>query len=484
MRDLVVFVMSRELFDMKHLLFLIILSAVGTVGAVVHPFYGVLLYYMLAVLRPQALWEWALPHGIRWSLLAAAATMVGLVLSLPRIALKLRWNGVATLLVVFALLILVSAINAYNQRSAWHWATEYGKIFIMAIIATVVIDHLRFVRYLSWMVLIGIGYVAWDLNALYLYQGRLDIYHYGYGGMDNNGAGLMIAMGLPFAYVCARYASWWVVKLLCLLGGAMMLHAVFMSYSRGAMLSAGVAIVWLLIHHRPRIHAAALCGLVIVGALIMAGPEIRDRFVSISNYKEDGSAQSRFISWKAAWAIAWDHPLTGVGVRNSHRFVHNYGNDHRNQTTHSQYLQVAADNGILAMGVYIGICLLSLYSLYRARKHMLQARATYRHAPPDRLPVGTHRPGPTDEYADIALAIQASLLTFVFGGIFLSLEVFELPWLLFTVAGVMPSLVEERYPITPKTVPHAKHRRGRRREERLKEADAEPTFGFTPEPTP
>src|SRR6185369_16260471 len=42
----------------------------------------------------------------------------------------------------------------------------------------------------------------------------------------------------------------------------------------------------------------------------------------------------------------------------------------------------------------------------------------------------------------VALACQASLITFSFGAMFLSLEVFELPWLLIVLAGVMPAAVK------------------------------------------
>lgn len=432
---------------MKHLLFLTILSAIGTIGAVVHPFYGVLLYYMLAVLRPQSLWGWALPDGIRWSLLAAVATMLGLFLSLPRIMLRLRWNSVATLLLMFACCILMSTVNAVDQSTATFWAVEYGKIFVMALIATIALERLHFIRYLSWMVLLALGYIAWNVNSLYFFDGRIDIYHSGFGGLDNNGAGLMIAMGIPFAYACARHVSSYAVKLGCLLLGLFMLHAVMMTYSRGAMLATGIAMVWMLAHHRPRLHAAALAGGLMLAVVILAGPEIRARFFSIGDFHQDGSAQSRFDSWQSAWDIMWDYPLTGAGVRNSAHLTYTYGNDHPGQTIHSQYLQVGADSGIIAMLVYIAMCVVSLWNLTLARRHMLEARNIYRHAPPQKLPVGLHSRGPTDEFADIALAMQASLLTFVIGGMFLSLEVFELPWLLFTIAGAMPQLAAERYPL-------------------------------------
>jgi hypothetical protein len=51
------------------------------------------------------------------------------------------------------------------------------------------------------------------------------------------------------------------------------------------------------------------------------------------------------------------------------------------------------------------------------------------------------RGGLVAHFADLALACQASLIIFAFGGLFLSLEVFELPWLMLVLAGAFPRVV-------------------------------------------
>src|SRR6516225_4721570 len=66
---------------MKQLLFLILLTILGTVGAFgINPFWGVAVYYLFAVLRPQYVWDWALwpyeAHTIRWSFYVAIATIL------------------------------------------------------------------------------------------------------------------------------------------------------------------------------------------------------------------------------------------------------------------------------------------------------------------------------------------------------------------------------------------------------------------------
>lgn len=432
---------------MKQLLFMTVLTGIGVTGAVVHAFWGVLLYYTYAVLRPQYLWEWSLPAGVRWSLIAAGAAVVGVVLNLPRILSRARWNPVATLIVVFGTLLLMSTLSAVDPDVAAKWGVEYAKIFTMAILATLVIDHLRHIRHLAVMILLCTGYVAYEINSLYVFDGRLDIFHYGYGGLDNNGAGLMLAMGLPFAYAFFRHASSVMVRVGCALVSLLMIHAVLMSYSRGAMLSAIVAGLWLLWHHRPRRHAAIIAAVVMMLTGVMAGKEIRDRFLSIQQYQQDGSSQSRIESWSAAWRMTWDHPLTGVGIRNSNLLSYNYGADVYGRTIHSQYLQVAADCGVPAMIVYVTLCVTAVRRMRRLRREIDAQQPS--HGEPGGLDAAQgdeadrDKPRPVTDplYGTLALAVETSLITFCFGGLFLSLEVFELPWLLFAMAGALPVAV-------------------------------------------
>ena len=60
------------------------------------------------------------------------------------------------------------------------------------------------------------------------FQGRLDVYNRGYGGLDNNGAGLMLAMGIPMAvYAWEGVSRWW--RWLFIAAVPPMLHAVMMT---------------------------------------------------------------------------------------------------------------------------------------------------------------------------------------------------------------------------------------------------------------
>lgn len=420
---------------MKQLLLLIVLTGVGSIGALHSPFWGVLLYYALAVLRPQYLWKWALPFEVRWSLLAAVATLIGVGVNFSRIALRGRTNVMTGLMLVYGALLLASLINALDPSTAQRWIVEYGKILLLAVIASFVIEHVWQLLTVAAMLLLTIGYIAYETNYLYFFDGRLDIFHYGFGGLDNNGAGLLMAMGLPFAVAFAFSSRRRWQRIACAGIGVLTLHAVLMTYSRGAMLASIFGGVWLLAHHRPRKQVMPIAIVAAVVVALLAGQEIRSRFMSTTNFEQDASVSARFESWNAAWQMAWDRPLTGQGIRNSNAYADNYGGTVEGRTIHSQYLQIAADTGIPAALVYIGMLGVALTYYSRARGECL--RALERGSP--RL--GKHETARLRMIERMLLACQTSLLTFTFGAVFLSLEVFEVAWMLMVVGGVAPGVV-------------------------------------------
>lgn len=419
---------------MKQLLLLSLMTVAGGLGALYHPFYGVLLYYTLAVLRPQYLWDWALPIDLRWSLMAAAIVFASLLLNSPKILTHLRVNVMSILMMAYALFLLLSCLLAYNPHMAQVWGVECGKILLVAIIATFVIDDLRQVRILTYMILIVLGYIAWEVNINYVLDGRLDIFHLGYGGLDNNGAGLLLAMGLPVAGAIALSAPIWWHRVLAAGFGILLMHAVMMTYSRGAMLSGTIGALWMVLHHKPRRHVVAVLLVVTMLASVMAGKEIRERMVTTIHYQRDASAQSRFESWGAAWDMIWDSPVVGHGIRNSNQFSLNYGADTYGRTIHNMYLQIGADTGLPAMTLYMTMIVVAFVQMRRSRQMVETFHADRtRHQIRDPL---------ADQMPHLVRGLEGSLLTFAFGAVFLSLEVFELSWLLLTLAGILPAITQ------------------------------------------
>jgi O-antigen ligase len=188
------------------------------------------------------------------------------------------------------------------------------------------------------------------------------------------------------------------------------------------MLSVVVMCPFLLLRSRQRARVAlGLAGLAILAIPIMAGPEIRARFLTIQDHEIDESAQSRRQSWAAAWAMAKDNPIFGVGVRNSNLFSYEYGADMVGRTIHSQYLQIAADNGLVGLALYLLLFGTVWLNLRRYRR-LAEIRDD-----PEAWRVRA-----------VAGGLECSLVLYCFGSIFLSLEVFELPYLLLLLAAQLP----------------------------------------------
>jgi probable O-glycosylation ligase (exosortase A-associated) len=412
---------------------MIVATLCGTAGVyVASPFYGVFVYYLFAVLRPQFIWQWSLPTGVNWSLYVALCTIGAAVLGLlgafqvahgsggrQPATHRLSWAHGAVLL--FAVWVLITYLTAHDREVAGYWTGEYLKIFVMYFVAAYLIRTELQVWALFLMVPVVLGYIAYEINYLYFVNNYLSIERNGYGGLDNNGAGLTLAMGLPlcwFAFEGLR--SRWRWGFLVLI--PIIVHAVLMSYSRGAMVSMIVACPFLVWRSRQRVRLViALVCFALLALPVMAGPQIRARFMTLEQNELDDSANQRRASWAAAWRIAQDYPIFGVGVRNACLYSLQYGADSAGRTIHSQYLQIAADNGFPGLFLYLLMFGTAWASLRQSRRSVI---------------------GRTDPEARMvnayASGIEVSLLLYSCGAIFLSLEVFELPFLLLLLSAQLP----------------------------------------------
>ncbi len=425
---------------MKQLLLMTVLTLVGTVGVfMVRPFYGVAIYYLFAVLRPQYVWEWALsPYVSRefpWSFYVAIATILAALfqklgmLSSLKYAASVNPRGpilrfVHYTVAAFGLWVFVSYSFARNQEESLPWFIEYLKLFVMFLTSAYLIHTTRQLWTLFVMAALAIGYIGYEVNFLYLQHRRISILDNGFGGLDNNGAGLMMAMGVPLClFVWEGTTRWWRWAFAAFV--PVLIHAMLMSYSRGAMVALLLAcpMFYLRSRYKGYMTAAAL-GLALL-LPVMAGPEIRERFFSIERFEKDKSAQSRFASWNAAYLMASEFPITGVGIRNSNLFSQQYGADSHNRTIHSQYLQVAADMGFVGLALY----LLMLASVWWEVRRV--ARSVKTRDDPEAVMART-----------VANGVECTMAVFCVGAVFLSLELFELPYLLLLLGSQLGTVLD------------------------------------------
>lgn len=416
---------------MKQLAFMIAMTLVGTAGSLaLSPVYGVAVYYLFAVLQPPALWKNADEvMGVRvqdfqWSFYVAVATLISTVLwrtglFVPMKAAAEPWYGNPRftrshyLFLAFTGWICLSYITAKDMARAEPFFIEYLKIFAMFICATFVLRTVRDLWLIYFAILLAAVYTGIECNEYYFFHNGYMLFDkQGYGGLDNNGGGLMLAMSIPMCFFAWEAIRSW-VRWGFLFIIPVLLHAVLLSYSRGAMLSLCVGAPFVFLRTRYKWMVGIVYACIALSIPVMAGKEIRDRFFSIGKADVDESAQSRLTTWKIAIQMANERPIYGFGIRNSTKYTYDYGADIPGRAIHSQYLQTAADCGWVGMGLYLVVFGSLLLGLRDVRKELRQ------YHDPESLRVKS-----------IASGVECAVVLFCFGALFLSLEHFEMPYIL------------------------------------------------------
>lgn len=421
---------------------MVLMTSLGVAGGLVYaPFAPAAIYHFFAVLRPQFLWssdiERFVPADFPWSMLLALSAIAAAVVwrvsywvaphRFPGITLP-KFNIGHVLLGVFAIWITASYLNADNPAVSDPFFADYRKIFVMFYATCLVMVTVRQVGLLYLLVTVALIFIAFEDNQLYYFHGRYNFRDRTFAGLDNNGAALLMAMGVPlcvYAWDGIRHWSRWIFPV----GAVLIVHAVLISQSRGAMASVGLSSLLFIVRAR---HKGSMILAYVVGGLIvlvLAGSQIQDRFNTIFEADKDASAQNRRTTWRIATQMANERPLLGYGIRNSSLYTHKYGADEEGRVIHSTYLQLAADSGFVGLGTYVVFLGGAFYCGIRATRRANQILRT----------------NPEDENArwayTAACGAEGALVVWTIGAAFLSLETFEPPYILAMIAIQLWSIV-------------------------------------------
>ncbi len=422
----------------KQTAFMILLLTAAIPVTLINPFVGMMVYYGFATLYPQHLWEASLPLGWRWSMMIGGPTVLSFIMhGFARSRAGARWPAEKKLMLVLAVLTILSMVDAVDPVLASIQLDYFVKIFIMFFIGCALLDS-RYRLNVMAIVLVGtLGWVAFDFNQRYVLMGQTHILTRGFGPLDNNGAAALMVMGMPFCVFLFTQEKRWYFKLITLAGMAMMLHMILFSMSRAAMLASIVMLPMLFLRIRKRWVGIGLSVVILLLGLRLAGAEVRDRFVSISNYKADESAQIRIQAWKTSLKVMRDYPVLGIGPNCFRRVVGDYAYDIKGRTMHNRFIQTAVDMGIpagLSLVLALGFCLWHLEQVRR------QSRG--------------------DPFCyDLAICLQACLVGYILVGSFVSIGTVELPYIAMAMSvGLQNIVTEERLTLIPEPSPSQRRR--------------------------
>jgi hypothetical protein len=352
---------------MKGLVLTYVLTYGGALASLFRPFVGLLVYVCFAIVKPEAMWYWAVPEG-NYSRIVAVALLVGWALHGFGVWRLGRARGVVFCLAAFWLVAAALVPTCFDPRLGWDFVEAHLKILLPFLVGVTVVTDVRQLKQLAWVIVLSQGYVALELNVSY-YEGFNRLQQVGFAGSDNNTVAITMDSCIGLAFFLGLHSRGWWRKGLAFAAALLMTHAVMFSFSRGGLLALVITgvVAFVLIPKGPRHYVLFVAACLV--ALRLAGPEVVERFWTTfaSAEQRDASAQMRVRHWDACLDSVLHHPL-GVGPNQWRYASVQYGLP--SMEAHSYWLQTVAELGVpglLAIAAFYSLCVVRLWPLARER---------------------------------------------------------------------------------------------------------------------
>lgn len=233
----------------------------------------------------------------------------------------------------------------------------------------------------------GVGWSGYDLSE----QGR--IMYLGFHS-DPNDLGLFFLMCLPLMVLLAKQSNWFIGKLFWLSGAGLTVYGVYLTHSRGALLSIA-AVGALMIRRKFGLFLAGMSGVIgILGITVISSRQIE---------VGESSAFGRVSSWYEGMQMFIANPVFGVGP--------GLYTEYNYLTAHNSLVLVLAELGFIGFVVWVAMM---GYSYFMMRR---MASTSDEEAVPSGSPEML-RAWRTDK--EIASALMYSLVGFFVAAFFLS----------------------------------------------------------------
>lgn len=400
--------------------------------ALFKPEFGILAYIGYSLLAPHSL-MFGVAKTFPHVLLIAVCTIIGFVIS--RQPKQLPGQREFKLLIALWLFFVVSTLFAFQSERAWDVMLYISKIFLMVVMTILIINDKEKLRHICFAIALALGFYGFKLGLFVLMTGA----HSAVEGPDqsflsaNNTIGMAMAMNVPLLFYLSSMEQR--VWLRYLMRAMMVLSypATIGTFSRGAWvaLAAGTALIVIKTKHKVPIVAAA-------GLFLLLSPlwlpmvttkEVSDRFDTISNYEQDGSAVSRFWNWEFCTRVGFSNPVQGAGFDYYSReayekwfpeFLEQYPD--KVWSCHNMWLTILGEHGIVGFAIWLSLLISCMVSLHRIRLLVRQHAEL--------------------KWASVyPVMLQTSLVAFMVSGTFLDIAYFEVYYTFVAVIVILKEII-------------------------------------------
>jgi probable O-glycosylation ligase (exosortase A-associated) len=351
----------------------LVIASVCGVMVMVRPFWGLLLYTCLFLIRPGELYP-AL-GVLHLERVVGAVTLAGMFFAQQQGGGRLLFDRSRQTGLLMALLgaALLSVPFAYWPRGAGMGFIEMLKLVALYLLIVHLVDSHSRLRIYIWLLSLLTVYIAADAYISYL-RGAFFFAQ----GIDRavgetsvannpNQLGTTMAIAIPFFLLLALHRPLRGWRIFFGLSTLLCTVTMMLTGSRASLLGfvAGMGFLWLT--SRRRLLVAALALPLLVASFVALPGQYQTRYGSMTSERLDGSSQARVDTWVAGLQMAIDRPLFGVGIHcfgTAHASHYSPENRRNWLESHSLYIQVLAEMGLVG-AVTFALLLIEFFRLNR-----------------------------------------------------------------------------------------------------------------------
>jgi hypothetical protein len=361
------------------LVFLIAFFAGCLLAVVRHPIYGLMTYVAVFYLHPPSRWWGESLPDLRWSLSAAAVTLLGMIILRKRLAPRpaLFSNGVMVGMALFVAWLGLQLLWALDEDLQNELFSMYFKYALVMVLIYKCVDSERHLRLFLWTHVLGCAYLGWLAFTSYA-GGRFE----GFGGPglgEANVGALQVVTGLLVAgsLLLAGKMRERMGLLACI---PFLLNAMVATVSRSGFLAAGIGGVLfnLFTPKRWRGWVRVLSVLALVLFMLLTNPEYWMRIGSLKHAGEDISGvdtgSGRLVIIDAQWQMFQRYPL-GCGHRCTAVLSTDYLDDSqltgeatRGRSSHNTFMTLLVEQGVPGALIYLAMLVWLLVSVRKLSK--------------------------------------------------------------------------------------------------------------------
>jgi probable O-glycosylation ligase (exosortase A-associated) len=261
------------------------------------------------------------------------------------------------------------------------------------------------------------------------------LWNYVYANPNDLAALTLFPLAMSIGVFLTEPPGW--PKKAALIGIVLLPIVIVLTQSRGAFIAMSVLGLFAIMGSRRKLRLVGIVAILAMVAVLATPESAWHRFAllrnatsveSLQQVDPEGSAEQRFEIWKVAAAIIRDHPLTGVGL-GAYSYAHEQyvraGGFSQiaagKRDTHSTYLNVMAETGIVGFALFMAIFGLAMVQADRVRRRVRE-----------RFP----------RFSQQLLFLNLGLLGYLLAGIFGSFSGLSFPYIYVALLVAMTRLAE------------------------------------------